>query len=579
MKLCPSCGKPNHDSAESCIFCSEPMSGKKKEDDFEKQLLNGLDPLDQFLVTKAQSDDLEVEELASFSGDYDHIEDELDDAQRKADLHRKLQLIRGSKGNQGDPAAPPPEKADTATKVDAIEALLFGTPDQVHAATPSAPPPPPLRSKLSAGGSEQGETPPNESPEAKKDRVEKLEKYKKYIEEKTAPRMPSVGDNQAQQIIAYLESKISAQALEIEDLKNQKNELVKEVFSEALEEEHADYEGIIQELRKKLANAEAKVNDLADKREASDVKLLKMRDELERLRGGGGDLMAEKIRKEVSADFASLLDEQAKEHKAALLKRDAEWQEAFRKKQAEGERQLTDERQKAETLEEQLQDALAMAASASDSSTGEELDAMRQQVAKKAIEVTSLREKLGSSAERIQGLSTYYKGILGQISDGVVVVDAREKLFYINSAACNIMGFRPSESESRSLSEIPELALLTEYVHGIQRGESFADVEIAFMVAGVTANAILSAQSLRFVNQDLCVLRMRRPQSEGGGLSLLSDLPAPSLERIQESLFSLRILVELCRSKYQQPETVLELSEQIFTEINQLLDFVNLEKS
>jgi len=516
-----------------------------------------LDPLDQFLKKEAERkngpNEFMVEELGSFASNFDNLEDQLEDAHRAAVLKQKMAAIHASESTGG---------GDKLDQLDAIldlelEKAKQAALEETGSSTPSSAP---------RGSGRYGASAPSSAEPSEEDKLAKLERYKKFLED---PSGGTGGVGGGNELIRYLEAKVNQQTVEIEKLKQQKQDLVREVFSDALSEDHDDTKEKLAKAEKDVARLEAKLAEMQEKRVTLEEKLLakgeqvaKLLEERQKVQGNQDALRAQveaQLGKEAAQLKARL--QQSEAHAAAAATELATVREQISRQ--------TGAMVKLRTELEQLQ--------GKGGASSEELEQYRQQVVTLQQRV---KKTMSAGATQLKALASYYEVILNHIREIVIVFDVDENIMLVNRAARAMLQLPPQQAISGKLKDFAALGpVVPAAERAIGTDHTMHGGDMIIRPDGSEgASYRLSFCPIVFPGREAFLLIMDEIRDMPPGDRALppgAGLAEHQLAALKEQVFSLKILAEIVAAKPDRREVVEESAGELKREIGRILDLLN----
>ena len=600
MITCPSCGNQNKDGEAFCAFCAAilqsappsapgappprapagdmgsspggapaapavplppppPAPSEQKEDTDPGE---SLDPLDQFLVQEAEKkngpNEFMVEELGNFSNNFDNLEDQLEDAHRAAVLKQKMAAIHA----KDQPAA----GGDKLDQLDAILDLELEKAKQAAMEESSAP----ASSSHSKSKSRSSQQPKDEMSE--QDRLAKLEKYKKFLEAPEGGGAPASGGNE---LIRYLEAKVQQQTVEIERLKEQKQELVAEVFNDALSEEHDDTKDQLKKALKDIERLEEKVSEMQSKRVSYEEKLMSKGEQVQKLMEERQRLLGNQDA--IRAQVEEQMGQQSQQVKAKLQQVEAQYAVQGQEMSTLRE-QITRQTQMMAKVREELETTKASLAEAQTKG-----GASTEEVERYKKQITALQQRvkktMSAGATQLKALANYYEVILNHISEIVIVFDTDENIMLINRAARALLQIPPSAPIKGKLGDFEPLApVIPAAERAIGTDRTLHGGELMITLPSRTDSSFrLSFCPIVFPGREAFLLIMEEVKTSKSSRELPpgAGLADHQLAALKEQIFSLKILAEIMAAKPDRKEVVEESANELKKEISHVLELLN----
>jgi len=535
-----------------------------------------LDPLDQFLKEKKNPENLHVKNIGNFIADFDHLEDQLDDAHRAEVMKAKMAALHSNKNTQTTTA-----EMQGKDKLDQLDAILDS---EFEKATKEA-----EKEKESAIA--------QESDNAKKEeRIKKLEKYQKYL--KTPEKAPTNTEG-GNELIRYLESKVNQQSIEIENLKRQKEELIKEVFSDALNDETDDTKEKYKRAKKEIERLEEKVKSINNKKASLEEKLMTKSSQVEQLitdKNSGSNKVEESNKEIAKAYEAKIKNLQGKlQVTQRNLTEKTELLNSTHSKTAENDKSLkatNDQIARQTEIIKSLKTELSTAETKL-SNTQKELDNTNSELThsikqseeiaatnegeryKKQIKALQERVKktMMTSSTQLKSLSKYYEMMLNQIDETIIVFDNSRNILFINKSARNLLEFKSEETVNCNLSAIKPLAPL------VRPAKDAATANTPLSGEGIIVKFPVKKDSkfephfypISFPGKEAMLLVLKEIVAAGKSTET-KEVSIEQLCSMKEQLFSLKILAEIIYSKRERADIVEETSEELKKELTGMLD-------
>ncbi len=598
MITCPSCGNQNKDGEAFCAFCaailqaappstggappprapaSSAMGGapvppaapvppppappEQKEDTDPGE---SLDPLDQFLVAKAEKEngpaEFQVEELGNFASNFDNLEDQLEDAHRAAVLKQKMAALHAND-------AQVPAGGDKLDQLDAILDLELEKAKQA-AIEESSTPSPSSSSRPSSASYGQ----PQKDEPSEQDRLAKLEKYKKFLEN---PAMAGSGGGGSNELIRYLEAKVQQQTVEIERLKEQKQELVAEVFNDALSEEHDDTKDRLAKIEKEKERLEAKINEMQSKRVSLEEKLMAKGEQVQKLMEERQRLLGNQDA--IRAQVEQQLGQQSQQLQLKLQQTEAQYAVQGQEMGTLRE-QITRQTQMMAKVREELETAKASLAQAQQKggASTEEVDRYKKQIT--ALQ-QRVKKTMSAGATQLKALANYYEVILNHIAEIVIVFDTDENIMLINRAARALLQIPPKAPIKGKLGDFAPLApVIPAAERAIGTDHTLHGGELLIKLPSRENSSFrLSFCPIVFPGREAFLLIMEEVQTASAGRDLPpgAGLADHQLASLKEQIFSLKILAEIMAAKPDRKEVVEESANELKKEIAHVLELLN----
>ena len=599
MITCPSCGNQNQDGEAFCAFCAAilqaappsapgappprapvgnlgsspgnlppapavplppppPAAPEKKEDTDPGE---SLDPLDQFLVQEAEKkngpQEFMVEELGSFSSNFDNLEDQLEDAHRAAVLKQKMAAIHAKEG----PAA----GGDKLDQLDAILDLELEKAKQAAMEESSTPGP----SSRSASGSASYQ---QKDEGSEQDRLAKLEKYKKFLE---MPGMGGSATSGGNELIRYLEAKVQQQTVEIERLKEQKQELVAEVFNDALSEEHDTTKEELAKAKKEIERLETKISEMQAKRVSYEEKLMAKGEQVQKLMEERQRLLGNQDA--IRAQVEEQLGQQAQQVKVKLQQVEAQYA-VQGQEMATLRDQISRQTQMMAKVREELETTKATLAEAQTKggASTEEVDRYKKQIT--ALQ-QRVKKTMSAGATQLKALANYYEVILNHISEIVIVFDTDENIMLINRAARALLQIPPQAPIKGKLGDFEPLApVIPAAERAIGTDHTLHGGELMIKLPTRADSSFrLSFCPIVFPGREAFLLIMEEVSNAPAARELPpgAGLAEHQLAALKEQIFSLKILAEIMAAKPDRKEVVEESANELKKEINHILELLN----
>ena len=598
MITCPSCGNQNQDGEAFCAFCAAilqsappsapgappprapagdmgsspggapaapavplppppPAPSEQKEDTDPGE---SLDPLDQFLVQEAEKkngpQEFMVEELGSFSNNFDNLEDQLEDAHRAAVLKQKMAAIHA----KDQPAA----GGDKLDQLDAILDLELEKAKQAALEETTSP--------SSSSHSSSRKSQPQKDEGSEQDRLAKLEKYKKFLEMPEGGGAPTSGGNE---LIRYLEAKVQQQTVEIERLKEQKQELVAEVFNDALSEEHDNTKEQLAKAQKDIERLETKISEMQSKRVSYEEKLMAKGEQVQKLMEERQRLLGNQDA--IRAQVEQQLGQESQQIKAKLQQVEAQYA-VQGQEMATLREQITRQTQMMAKVREELETTKASLAEAQTKG-----GASTEEVERYKKQITALQQRvkktMSAGATQLKALANYYEVILNHICEIVIVFDTDENIMLINRAARALLQIPPSAPIKGKLGDFEPLApVIPAAERAIGTDHTLHGGELMIKLPSRSDSSFrLSFCPIVFPGREAFLLIMEEVKTTKSSRELPpgAGLAEHQLAALKEQIFSLKILAEIMAAKPDRKEVVEESANELKKEISHVLELLN----
>ena len=601
MIKCPSCGNNNNDGEAFCAFCAAilPMAQKEgapassatgpsgtgtipvpkavetsaatNEDTENASDPELLDPLDQFIKSKKDPENLKVETIGNFVADFDHLEDQLDDAHRAEVMKAQMAALHRKEAQ----AANLPQGKD---KLDQLDALLDSEFEKA--------------AELARKEKEAAEAKKAES-ESKNDKLEKLEKYQKYLDVPESQPSAASGGND---LIRYLETKVNQQAIEIENLKRQKQELVQEVFSDALNDERDETKEKYERAQKEIEKLELEVKMAKNKKADLEERLLAKSSQIEQLlaeKASGSDKI-QLAKSEVAATYerkiveltAQLKNEQTAEAslKGELvsareqLKRQTDMIMTLRKNIEESEKKLANVKAAEQTLKEGFETQIEQLKTELDSAQSSSEEAPKPaEIERYKTQIKALQERvkktMTTGSTQLKSLASYYELILNRMNELILVFDRNKHVLFLNSTVKKLCNIDDSQTINCNLADIASLAPLEDAATEAAKTNSPLTGEGIVVDFPELNNSRFRPDfyPIQFPGKEAVLLVLSKVEETQSATSS-KQISIEQLCSIKEQLFSLKILAEIIYKKRDVEKIVEESSEELTKELETLLN-------
>jgi PAS domain-containing protein len=532
-----------------------PEEAKAKENTPDE-----LDPLDQFLKKKKDPSELHVKDIGNFVADFDHLEDQLDDAHRAEVMKAKMAAIHKMDSAQ------PQQGGDKLSQLDALLDSEFEKATQL------------------AQKEKDAQTSKSRDAEAQKskEQLDKLEKYQKYLEMPATPPSTASGGNE---LIRYLESKVNQQAIEIENLKKQKQELVQEVFSDALNDEHKDTDKQLERSKKEIERLENEIKLINSKKSVLEEKLMTKSSQIEQLltdKASGGNkieeakkIVAQQYEVKIQQLMAQIQQKSAVESENQTELKKSKDQVARQTEMiTELRKSLSDGKTAQENLEARIlsltNDLKTSMEASSESAPPDEIEKFKNQI--KALQ-DRVKKTMTTGSAQLKSLANYYEIILNSIKESVIVFDRNNHVLFVNKEARTLLAYDAEAIINCNLSEIKPLAPLVTAAKDAATNNKAITGEGTIVSFPNLQNADFQPDfyPIAFPGRDAILLILTKLTSPRAATES-KEITIEALCTIKEQLFSLKILADIIFSKRDRPEVVEEISQELKKELGNLLD-------
>ena len=398
---------------------------------------------------------------------------------------------------------------------------------------------------------------------------------------------PLTGAREAKnEVVVYLEKKVTDQAALIEKLQKEKEAIIAEYMADALGSEKSEVDDDL--LAKETARANRAETELARlgrveaelsaRMMAKEAEVAAALAEVEKVKGqmfsgeggpaaggGGAD----------PAELAALRGQLAaaqQERQRLVAMAEAKLQQAEQEK----ERAIAMARQAMEQQDRELEQ-LRSRPPAGDAG-GPELEAARSENAR-------LKEQLGAlttgAKDQVRTVTRYYERILARTPCGVLVLAANGVILSVNGEGARLLGLGPADLLRKTYSEFPVLAPFHPYVQKLiaEGGELGPEVTALEPGRGDPIRIRFTAGKGELGAREVCVLvmddltpdpaSMPPPGSSappGGGIE------AGRAAAMQEDLFGLRMMLELLVSKATNPQVVQDVAGDLLKDLDRIIE-------
>ncbi len=593
MIKCQACGHENEDGEVFCTFCAALLSPPSEEGDASASAGEGapgaadaayaaadvapvaedgasasgeaaertrtdeaegsgdapLDPLDEFLKSTANVD-FRIEEYEAINEDFEHIEEELDDAERARRLKeqlRKVKQFEAAEGSAGEGSA----GSGGFEELDAIIESEARRAREKLEKSPEGDSPAP--GKAAAAGDD-----------SKAELVKRLERFKKYLDTEAESGVQPGLAAQSSEIIRYLEQKIARQAVEIERLKQEKAELINEVFEDALTSQHDRLKDELELYKSRVAKMERDLAEALRKRAAVEEKLVAKTEQLAALLEERNRLRGE-IERRVKEELASEIREKLKARLEEQAARFRKVEEEYRNRILLLEEEKKALKSSAVELQERVERLMKELEAARSSP---ELEKMKRENEELRVLCESLRK---SHKEGVRHLSRYYESLIGKLPTGVVAFDTDWKLMLVNRAALSLLGLS-LDTPYAELSSFLKASWFVDLCRRLETEPVFSET-VPHKRGSREGDIVVRGYVDRLGERELRVLILEFTRNADSDEMERRKLQLEEFAmHLKERLFSLKLLSDIFSKKADSPETVRETAAELGVEIDKLVD-------
>lgn len=487
---------------------------------------------------------------------------------------------------------------------DALDGLLAKAAEEAAAAPPPVPLPPvppsdpPPRRKAS---SETSSVPPEDAgdvldtpiklPDGRVVRrastVSKLEKLQHILGKGGAD--PGSGGGGGEGVVSYLEKKVAEQAAAIELLRQEKEKLLQEYMSDALDGDDgggglnaavAAERERSRALAEQLKEQQGKRAELAERLLARTEEVAQLKEKVAELKAAGaGAVDPDAIRAAAVAQLRGEIEARSKKAQEQLeaQTRRAQLAEEARDRLIEQVTQVADEaRAEVATELEALQHrnkelegkvAELLATAPTRAGGGPEVAQLKAELERTRAQLGKIGE---TAKEQVQAVTRYYERILGRVPCGVLVVDSELLVLSINAAALKVLELQAPQVVRKIATTVPELEpLVSRAKKVLETGEEIPKESVSLALKAGPKAFAASAGLGELGTRKVCVVAF---QDEPAAPERPSSVPGSDRSTLREDLFALRMLIELLISKATQPKVVETVGKNLLTDVDRMAE-------